>query len=76
MVGPTKPTTAAELKVIRWFFGLLFVVAIIVIVSAWHARARECTASCEMRGFEAGSLRLNPGSRLDIGTHCECKNSR
>jgi hypothetical protein len=71
-MGPAKPTTDGERKVIRWFFGLAFVVAVLVIVWGWHTRARECTASCQVRGFKAGSVHLNKGGRFNIGTHCEC----
>ena len=69
---PTRSTTAAERKVIRWFFGIALVVALVYIGWAWHARQRECTDACRAKAFKTGDLRLNRGSRFDIGTHCEC----
>lgn len=69
---PTRPTTPAERKVIRWFFGALAVVAVCVIAYAWWSRSAECVASCRASGAPGGELRFNAGSRLNIGTHCEC----
>jgi len=67
-----KPTTEAESKVIRWFFGPALVMAALYVGWCWVAKARECTATCHVQGFQDGSLRLNPGSRINIGSHCEC----
>jgi hypothetical protein len=71
-MGPTKPTTAAEYKVIRWLFGPALVVAALYVGWSWISATRECTATCRTQGFAGGSLRLNPGSKLDVGSHCEC----
>lgn len=71
-MGPTEPTTAAERLVIRWLFGVAFVATTLFIAWSWYARVRECAAICDDRGLD-GSLHLNPGSRLNIGTYCSCK---
>ncbi len=67
------PPTDAEWKVIRWFFGVAFGVAILYVAWAWHERRQECIASCEAKGFQSGCLRSNTGNRFNIGTHCVCK---
>jgi len=53
------PPTDAERKVIRWFFGMAFGVAILFIAWGWLSRKQECTASCEAKGFKSGCLQLN-----------------
>ena len=67
------PPTAAERKVIKWFLSIAFGVAIIVIAWGWLGGRHECIASCEAKGFQSGSLRLNEGGRLNLGTHCVCE---
>ena len=66
------PPSDAERKVIRWFFGVAFVVAAIIIVSSWYGRRQECVATCKAQGSPTSTLRMNEGGRFDIGTHCEC----
>jgi len=69
------PPTDAERKVILWFFGMAFGVAIVFIALSWLSRRQECIARCETRGFQTGCLRLNKGGRFNLGTHCVCKKS-
>ena len=71
-MGPTKPPTEAELKVIKWFFGPLLIVAAIWIGYLWLADSRECVATCRVQGYKDGTLRMNGGNRFDIGMRCEC----
>lgn len=56
----------------RWFFGVLAIAAICLIGFSWWNRNAECVASCRASGAPGGKLRFNGGSRLNIGTHCEC----
>jgi hypothetical protein len=70
---PTQSPTAAEYRVIRWLFGFVFLIAVVVIGWMWVTRTQECVASCRVQGYRGGSLHLNPGSRLNVGTHCECE---
>ncbi len=66
-----KSPSAAERKVIRWFFGIGLGVAIVFIAWSWFNRRQECIASCEAKGLH-GSLQMNAGGRLNLGTHCVC----
>lgn len=69
---PTRSTTAAEWKVIRWFFGCAFLLAFVYLAWTWQARRSECTQACQAKGFKRGALEFNAGSRINIGTRCEC----
>jgi hypothetical protein len=69
---PNSPTDA-ERKVIRWFFGIALIVAIVVVTWGWLSRRHECITSCEAKGFASGCLRLNAGGRFNLGTHCVCE---
>ena len=69
---PTKPTTPAERKVIFWLFTTLGVAGVAYIGFSWWTKASECQESCLTAGASEGHLRLNGGSRLNIGSHCEC----
>jgi len=69
---PDSPTDA-EQKVIQWFFGVAFGVAILYIAWGWLSRTHECITSCEARGFQTGCLKLNKGGRFNLGTHCVCE---
>ena len=71
-MGPTKPTTEAEFKVIRWLFVPALIVAALYVGWSWASKARECTAQCHAQGFQDGELRLNSGSRINVGSYCEC----
>jgi hypothetical protein len=70
---PTKPTTAAELKVIKWLFGPLLVAAAIWIGYRWVTLQRECTASCKAQGYKGGSMTSTGGTRLTSKMVCECE---
>lgn len=72
MTKPLPPSDA-ESKVIRWFFGIGFSVAIVFIPWKWFAQVRQCTAICIKSGHESGSVHLNSGSRINIGSHCVCE---
>ena len=67
------PPTAAEIKVIRWFFGTLFCVAFVYIAWSWYLRSQQCVVDCQSQGFVGGQLKLNGGSRLNAGSHCVCE---
>jgi len=73
MTRPDPPTDG-ERKVIRWFFGMVFGVAILFIAWSWLSRRQECTAFCQVKGFQHGNLKLNGGGRFNSGTHCDCEN--
>lgn len=64
--------TEAESKVIRWFFGPLLVLALLFILWSWYSRSSECVATCKAKGNQSGELKLNTGSRINIGSYCEC----
>lgn len=64
--------TDAERKVIRWFFGVAFGIAIFVIGWGWLGRRHDCATDCAAKGFQSASLRMNNGGRFNLGTHCEC----
>jgi hypothetical protein len=68
------PPTAAESKIIRWFFGVLFGAAILFIAWGWHGRTQACIASCRAQGFESGCLELTGETRLSLASECACKN--
>ena len=68
---PDSPTDA-ERKVIRWFFGMAFGVAILFIAWGWLSQRHACIASCQAKGFQSGCLELNKGGRFNLGTHCVC----
>jgi hypothetical protein len=70
---PTN-TTPAERQVIRWFFGPLLLVALVVILWMWATRVSECASMCAAKGYAESTLHLNEGGRFDIGTYCECSN--
>lgn len=72
-MGPTEHVTGAERAVIKWFFGIAFLIATIFIGYSWLTRTRECGVTCEAQGFSGGSLHLNAGGRLNIGSHCVCE---
>lgn len=71
-MGPTKPTSEAEFKVIRWLFVPAFVVAMLYLGWGWFTQVRACTATCHAQGFRDGHVHLNGGTKLDAGSHCEC----
>jgi hypothetical protein len=70
MVAPE--TTAGERKVIRWFFGTLFVVAVVYLAFTWIGRERECDAACSVAGLGEGDLVFTGRNRLELSSHCEC----
>lgn len=72
---PTTQTTDAERKVMRWFFGALAIGALLFLGFTWHGRSSECVAACRATGATSGELRFNGGSRLNLGSHCECLGS-
>lgn len=72
---PTTPTTDAERKVIRWFFGPLAIGVLLFIGWTCHSRTDECVAACRAKGATTGELRFNGGGRLNLGSHCECVGS-
>jgi hypothetical protein len=65
-------TTSGERKVIRWFFGALFAVAIVYLAFVWISRERECDAACRVAGRGEGDLVLTGRNRLELGSRCEC----
>lgn len=69
----STPTSAAEQKIIGWFFGVAIGLAVLFIAWSWHSRSQECAASCELKGFKEGHLELNKGGRLNLGSHCVCE---
>jgi len=70
MVAPE--TTPAERKVIRWFFGALFAIAIVYLAFVWISRERECDAACRVAGRGEGDLVLTGRNRLELSSRCEC----
>ena len=70
MVAPE--TAPAERKVIRWFFGVFFAVAIAYIAFAWISRERECDEACSVAGRGDGHLVLTGRNRLELSSRCEC----
>ena len=70
MVAPE--TTAGERKVIRWFFGAFFIVAIAYLAFAWISRERECDTACSVAGLGEGDLIFTGRNRLELSTRCEC----
>lgn len=69
---PTTPTTDAERKVIRWFFGALAIGTLFLLGLTWHDRSSDCVAACRAKGATSGELKFNRGGRLNLGSHCEC----
>jgi hypothetical protein len=65
-------TTSGERKVIRWFFGAFFVVAIAYLAFTWISRERACDASCAVAGRGEGHLVLTGRNKLELGSRCEC----
>ena len=70
MVQPE--TTPGERKVIRWFFGAFFLVAIAYLAFSWLSRERECDAACAVAGRGEGQLVLAGRNRLELSSRCEC----
>jgi hypothetical protein len=70
MVAPE--TTPGERKIIRWFFGALFIVAVAYLAFAWISRVRECDAACGVAGRGEGHLVLSGRNRLELSSRCEC----
>jgi len=70
----TPETTRGERKVIRWFFGAFFLVAIAYLAFAWQRRERECDAACDVAGRGEGHLVLSGRNRLELSSRCECAN--
>ena len=70
MVQPE--TTPGERKVIRWFFGVFFTVAVACIAFAWISRELECDAACDVGGRGEGHLVLAGRNRLELSSRCEC----
>jgi hypothetical protein len=68
---PPSPSDS-ERKVIRWFFGIAFCVAVVFIAWGWLSKRQDCVASCQAKGIQSASLELNAGGRLNLGTHCVC----
>ena len=68
---PTQPTTAAERRVIRWFFSLAGGIAVAYLAFVWWSKTEACSEQCVLRGSTAGELRLNDGGRFNLGSHCE-----
>jgi hypothetical protein len=68
------PPTAEERKVIRWFFGIAFGLAIVLITWGWLSRRQECISGCEAKGFQTGRLIVNAEGRFIGGTRCVCEN--
>ena len=71
-MGPTKPTTAAERKVIRWTFVSAAVAVVLYLAYAYVERRSECAALCRSEGSSTWELRMNSGGRFNLGTHCVC----
>ncbi len=70
-------TTPAELRVIRWLFTALAVLALAYIGYSWFSKVRACDQACAVAGQGDGELRFHGGGRFMSGTHCECaKNER
>jgi hypothetical protein len=74
MVQPE--TTPGERKVIRWFFGAFFIVAIAYLAFSWISRERACDAGCAVTGRGEGHLVLTGGNRLELASRCECATER
>jgi hypothetical protein len=70
MVAPE--TTAGERKVIRWFFGAFFVIAIAYVAFAWISRERACDTACSVAGRGEGDVVFTGGNRLELSSRCEC----
>ena len=68
----TPGTTLGERKVIRWFSGVFFAVAIAYVAFAWISRERECNAACSVAGLGDGRLIFTGRNRLELGSRCEC----
>jgi hypothetical protein len=68
----TPETTPGERKVIRWFFGTLFVVAIVYLAFVWIGRERDCDAACSVAGRGEGDLVFTGRNRLELSSRCEC----
>jgi hypothetical protein len=69
---PTRRTTAAERKVLRWLFGLAGTLTVAYLVFVWWSRVEACSDQCALRGAVAGELHFNGGGRFNVGTRCEC----
>jgi hypothetical protein len=70
MVQPE--TTPGERKVIRWFFGAFFAVAIAYLGFVWLSRERECDEACALAGLGDGHVVLTGRNRLELSSRCEC----
>jgi hypothetical protein len=68
----TPETTAGERKVILWFFGALFVIAIAYLAVVWISRERDCDAACSVAGRGEGDLVFTGRNRLELSSRCEC----
>ena len=72
MVAPDAAPGAR--KVIRWFFGAFFLVAVAYLAFSWLSRERECDAACAVAGRGEGQLVLTGRNRLELSSRCECGN--
>jgi hypothetical protein len=72
MPGPTQRTTAAEWRVIRWFFSILAVIALIYLGYSWISRSRACDEACATSGQGEGELQSYGHGRFNSGLRCVC----
>jgi hypothetical protein len=73
---PTQPTSAAERKVIVWLFTTLGIAAAAYIGYGYWTKASACDEACAVEGRGEGTLRMTGGSRLTLGSACECAGDR
>ena len=69
---PTQATTEGERRVLRWFFLILGVCALLYLGTTWWSRLQECQAECVFKGSTEGKVRFRGGGRFSQGTYCEC----
>jgi len=69
---PTQPTTAGELRVLRWLLMRGGGVVLVLLAATWWSKTRACTETCIARGAPDGELQFVGGGRLTIGTQCVC----
>ena len=69
---PTRPTTDAERRVLRWLLLVASVVVVVYLGWHWWLNARACTAYCVAQKSSSGTLRLAGNGRFNLGTVCEC----
>jgi hypothetical protein len=65
-------TSAAEWRVIRWFFSILAVIAVGYIAYSLISRARACDQACATVGKGEGELQSYGQGRFNSGIRCVC----